>query len=69
VEGGWIKLHKEDLYNLFTAPNVIRVIKTRSAHGTNKFLYEDSCFFFIRHPQSQLAPSTFSFRDKFRTRI
>jgi hypothetical protein len=27
VAGGWRKLHKEELRNLYTSPNVIRVIK------------------------------------------
>jgi len=28
VTGGWRKLHEEELHNLFSAPNIIRVIKT-----------------------------------------
>jgi hypothetical protein len=30
VVGGWIKLHNIELHNLFTSPNIIRVIKSRS---------------------------------------
>jgi hypothetical protein len=29
VAGGWRKLHKEELHNLYTSPNIIRVIKLR----------------------------------------
>jgi hypothetical protein len=27
--GGWGKLHNEDLHNLYSSPNIIRMIKTR----------------------------------------
>jgi hypothetical protein len=29
VAGGWIRLHNEELRNLYTSPNVIRVMKLR----------------------------------------
>jgi hypothetical protein len=29
VMGGWRRLHNEELHNLYTSPNVIRVIKLR----------------------------------------
>jgi hypothetical protein len=29
VMGGWRKLHYEELHNLFSSPNIIRVIKSR----------------------------------------
>jgi hypothetical protein len=29
VAGGWRRLHKEELHNLYTSPNIIRVIKSR----------------------------------------
>jgi hypothetical protein len=29
VAGGWRRLHNEELYNLYSSPNVIRVIKSR----------------------------------------
>jgi hypothetical protein len=29
VAGGWIRLHNEELYNLYSAPNNIRVMKRR----------------------------------------
>jgi hypothetical protein len=28
VAGGWRRLHNEELHNLYTSPNVIRVIKS-----------------------------------------
>jgi hypothetical protein len=29
VVGGWRKLHKEELHDLYTSPNIIRVMKSR----------------------------------------
>jgi hypothetical protein len=29
VTGDWRKLHKEELHNLYSSPNVIRMIKSR----------------------------------------
>jgi hypothetical protein len=29
VVGGWRRLHNEELHNLYTLPNVIKVIKSR----------------------------------------
>jgi hypothetical protein len=29
VTGDWRKLHKEELYNLYSSPNIIRMIKSR----------------------------------------
>ena len=29
VTGGWSRLHKEELYALYSSPNIIRVIKSR----------------------------------------
>jgi hypothetical protein len=29
VVGGWKRLHNEELHNLYSSPNVIRVIKSR----------------------------------------
>jgi hypothetical protein len=29
VTGGWRKLHKEELHNLYSSPSIIRMIKTR----------------------------------------
>jgi hypothetical protein len=32
VTGGWTKLHNEELCNLYSASNIIRLIKRRSIH-------------------------------------
>jgi hypothetical protein len=29
VTGGWRKLHKEELHNLYSSPSIIRMIKSR----------------------------------------
>jgi hypothetical protein len=29
VTGNWSKLHKEELHNLYSSPNIIRMIKSR----------------------------------------
>jgi len=34
VEGGWKRLHNEELYNLYTSPFIIRVIKSRRMKWT-----------------------------------
>jgi len=34
VTEGWAKLHNEELHNLYTSPNIIRVIKSRSMRLT-----------------------------------
>jgi hypothetical protein len=31
--GGWRRLHNEELRNLYTSPNIIRVIKSRRTIG------------------------------------
>jgi hypothetical protein len=34
VEGGWRRLHNEDINNLYGSPNIIRVIKSRRMRGS-----------------------------------
>jgi hypothetical protein len=29
VTGGWMKLHNEELHNLYSSPSIIRMIKSR----------------------------------------
>jgi hypothetical protein len=29
VPGGWLKLHNEELHNLYASPSIIRMIKTK----------------------------------------
>jgi hypothetical protein len=29
VTGGWRKLHNEELYNLYSSPSIIRIIKSK----------------------------------------
>jgi hypothetical protein len=30
MTGGWRKLHNEELHNLYSSPNIIRVVKPRT---------------------------------------
>jgi hypothetical protein len=34
MAGGWRRLHNEDLHNLYAAPNIIRVFKSRRMDWT-----------------------------------
>jgi hypothetical protein len=34
VTGDWRKLHNEELHNLYSSPNIIRMIKSRRVRGT-----------------------------------
>jgi hypothetical protein len=36
VAGGWRRLHNEELHNLYTSPNIIRVIKSRRIGGAGR---------------------------------
>jgi hypothetical protein len=57
VTGGWTKLHNEDLHNLYSSPNIIRIIKTRrmkwAGHmvriGTERNVYG----LFVRKPEGK----------------
>jgi hypothetical protein len=33
VEGGWRRLHNEELHNLYGSPNIIRVLRSRRLDG------------------------------------
>jgi hypothetical protein len=33
-DGSWIKLHNDELHNLYSSPNIIRVIKSRRMRWT-----------------------------------
>jgi hypothetical protein len=36
VTGGWRKLHNEKLHNLYSSPNIIRMIKSRRMRRTGR---------------------------------
>ena len=40
VTGDWRKLHNEELNNLYSSPNIVRVIKSRSYMGGACSTYE-----------------------------
>jgi hypothetical protein len=35
ITGGWIKLHNDELHTFYSAPNIIRVIKSRIGWAGN----------------------------------
>jgi hypothetical protein len=39
VTGEWRKLHYEELHNLYSSPNIVRVIKSCSADGEKRGVY------------------------------
>jgi hypothetical protein len=44
VVGGWRKLHNEELHNIYTSPNIIRVVKSRlSWVGHVACIGKDNC--------------------------
>jgi hypothetical protein len=43
VAGGWIKVHNEKFYNLYTPPNIIKAIKSRSIAGHVARTEETKC--------------------------
>jgi hypothetical protein len=39
VTGGWRKLHNEELHNLYSSPNIIRIIKSTGDSSRNVVKY------------------------------
>lgn len=47
ADGGWSRLHKEELYDLYSSPNIIRAIKSKRIRwakhlvrvGDNRYAY------------------------------
>jgi hypothetical protein len=39
VAGGWRRLHKEELHNLYASPNIIRVIISRNMRWVGRVAY------------------------------
>jgi hypothetical protein len=40
VTGGWRKLHNEELHNLYSSPNIIRMMKAASQEGLSSISKE-----------------------------
>jgi hypothetical protein len=43
VKGDWKKLHNEELHNLYSSPNIIRMIDSRIARACNTNEGEEEC--------------------------
>jgi hypothetical protein len=54
VTGGWRKLHNEGLHNLYSSPNIVRVIKSRSmkwaGHVEHVGEKKNACRFLVGEP-------------------
>jgi hypothetical protein len=42
LRGGWTKVHNEELYNLYSSPNILGMIKCRRM-GWVEHVTEDAC--------------------------
>jgi hypothetical protein len=57
VTGEWRKLHNEELHNLYSSPNIIRMIKTRrikwSRHVARMGEERNACMILVRKPETK----------------
>jgi hypothetical protein len=57
VAGGWRRLHNEELHNMYTSLNIIRVIKSRMMKWVGKVAYvgemRNAYKFLIRKPEAK----------------
>jgi hypothetical protein len=57
VAGGWRRLHKEELHNLYASPNIIRVIQSRrmrwTGHVARMGQMRNTCNIFVGKPEGK----------------
>jgi hypothetical protein len=57
VTGGWRRLHNEELHNLYSSPNVIRMIKSGRmrwvGHVAQKEEGRNACRIFVGKPEGK----------------
>jgi hypothetical protein len=57
VTGGWRKLHNEELHNLYSSPNIIRMIKSRrlrwAGHVARMGEKRNACKILVREPEGK----------------
>jgi hypothetical protein len=57
VTGGWIKLHNEDLHNLYSSPSIIRMIKSRkmrqAGHAVRRVKKRNECRILLRKSEGK----------------
>jgi hypothetical protein len=58
ILGGWRDLHNEDLHNLYSSPNIIRMIKSRkirwAGHVTRMADKKNGCRIFVGKPEGNI---------------
>jgi hypothetical protein len=69
VMGRWRKLHNEELHNLYSLPNIIRMIKSRRMRWVGHVALmgekRNACRTLMGKPEEKRPPTTYRWVDRF----